>query len=51
MLVLAVGGCGFKDPEDPGNLQLDWLEVQLKSYRQRDMQVSRPTSTEGILLT
>ncbi|KAF5387835.1 hypothetical protein D9615_000419 [Tricholomella constricta] len=35
----AVGGCGFKDPSDPGNLQLDWLEVQLNGYRSRDMQV------------
>jgi len=35
----AVGGCGFHAPDDPGNLQLDWLEVQLKTYRSRDMQV------------
>lgn len=35
----AVGGCEAKDPEDPGNLQLDWLEVQLQSFRSRGMQV------------
>ncbi|KAG6919426.1 hypothetical protein DXG01_006309 [Tephrocybe rancida] len=35
----AVGGCGFHDRDDPGNLQLDWLEVQLKTYRYRKMQV------------
>ncbi|KAF8218705.1 endopolyphosphatase [Tricholoma matsutake] len=38
----AVGGCGYKDPEDPGNLQFDWLEVQLKIYRGRGMQVFVP---------
>lgn len=38
-LIVAVGGCGYKDPEDPGNLQFDWLEVQLKIYRGRGMQV------------
>lgn len=36
---VAVGGCRFTDLDDPGNLQLDWLEVQLKTFRQRDMQV------------
>lgn len=36
---LAVGGCIMKEPEDPGNLQLDWLEVQLKLFRSRGMQV------------
>ncbi|KAI0307327.1 endopolyphosphatase [Multifurca ochricompacta] len=35
----AVGGCEFREPEDPGNLQFDWLEVQLKTFRQRGMQV------------
>ncbi|EKM59064.1 uncharacterized protein PHACADRAFT_249247 [Phanerochaete carnosa HHB-10118-sp] len=35
----AVGGCEAKDPEDPGNLQLDWMEVQLQSFRSRGMQV------------
>ncbi|KAG6821271.1 hypothetical protein H0H93_002381 [Arthromyces matolae] len=35
----AVGGCGFHDRDDPGNLELDWLEVQLKTYRRRGMQV------------
>ncbi|KAH8094784.1 Metallo-dependent phosphatase-like protein [Cristinia sonorae] len=35
----AVGGCEPKDPEDPGNLQLDWLEVQLKMFRSKGMQV------------
>lgn len=35
----AVGGCEFKEPQDPGNLQLDWLEVQLDSFRTRGLQV------------
>lgn len=35
----AVGGCEPKSPQDPGNLQLDWLEVQLKTFRSRNMQV------------
>ncbi|THG95806.1 hypothetical protein EW026_g5912 [Hermanssonia centrifuga] len=35
----AVGGCEVKDPEDPGNLQYDWLEVQLATFRSRGMQV------------
>ncbi|KIK68138.1 hypothetical protein GYMLUDRAFT_81588 [Collybiopsis luxurians FD-317 M1] len=35
----AVGGCMLNEPEDPGNLQFDWLEVQLKSFRDRGMQV------------
>ena len=48
----AVGGCEPKDPQDPGNLQLDWLEVQLKTFRSRDMQVGeRVYSTPIQLLT
>ncbi|KAF8195878.1 Metallo-dependent phosphatase-like protein [Mycena galopus ATCC 62051] len=35
----AVGGCIFKDREDAGNLEFDWLEVQLKGFRSRGMQV------------
>lgn len=35
----AVGGCEYQEPDDPGNLEFDWLEVQLKSFRQRGMQV------------
>ncbi|KAF7355326.1 RFX-type winged-helix domain-containing protein [Mycena sanguinolenta] len=35
----AVGGCAFKDREDAGNLEFDWLEVQLKGFRARGMQV------------
>ncbi|KAI0750846.1 Metallo-dependent phosphatase-like protein [Daedaleopsis nitida] len=35
----AVGGCERSDPEDPGNLEFDWLEVQLQSFRDRKMQV------------
>jgi len=34
-----VAGCAFREPNDPGNLQFDWLEVQLKDYRNRGMQV------------
>ena len=39
VLQIAVGGCEYREPDDPGNLEFDWLEVQLKSYRQRGMQV------------
>ncbi|KAJ7682793.1 endopolyphosphatase [Mycena polygramma] len=35
----AVGGCEFKDRDDAGNLEFDWLEVQLKGFRARGMQV------------
>lgn len=38
-LVIVVGGCPYGDPDDPGNLELDWLEVQLKEYMDRGMQV------------
>jgi hypothetical protein len=39
VLQIAVGGCEYREPDDPGNLEFDWLEVQLKSFRQRGMQV------------
>lgn len=35
----AVGGCEYKDPEDAGNLQFDWLDVQLGIFRSRGMKV------------
>ncbi|KZT12740.1 uncharacterized protein LAESUDRAFT_13671 [Laetiporus sulphureus 93-53] len=35
----AVGGCDPTDPEDPGNLQFDWLQVQLEIFRKRGVQV------------
>ncbi|OCH94072.1 endopolyphosphatase [Obba rivulosa] len=35
----AVGGCEYANSEDPGNLQFDWLEVQLEHFRQRGMQI------------
>ncbi|KAF8812426.1 hypothetical protein BYT27DRAFT_6418082 [Phlegmacium glaucopus] len=34
-----ITGCPYKEPNDPGNLQLDWLEVQLNMYRKRGIQV------------
>ncbi|PPQ94043.1 hypothetical protein CVT25_009891 [Psilocybe cyanescens] len=34
-----VSGCTYTEPDDPGNLQIDWLEVQLQMYRDRGMQV------------
>jgi len=34
-----VNGCPYHDRKDAGNLELDWLEVQLKMYRDRSMQV------------
>ena len=36
---VAVGGCEYKDGTDPGNLQFDWLDVQLGLFRERKMQV------------
>ncbi|KAH8830912.1 endopolyphosphatase [Flagelloscypha sp. PMI_526] len=35
----AVEGCPYLDPLDPGNLELDWLDVQLELYRSRGMKV------------
>jgi len=35
----AVGGCQYNEREDAGNLQFDWLEVQLKMYRNKNMLV------------
>ena len=37
-------GCEYGKAEDPGNLQFDWLEVQLNMYRERGMQVSSSTT-------
>lgn len=38
--VVVVDGC--KDgSNEPGALEFDWLEVQLDSFRERGMQVSR----------
>lgn len=36
----AVGGCVRSDAQDPGNMELDWLEDQLKMFRDRSLQVS-----------
>ncbi|KAG2343606.1 hypothetical protein BDR05DRAFT_1059503 [Suillus weaverae] len=36
---LAVGGCDYANPKDPGNIHLDWLEEQLEAFRARQMQV------------
>lgn len=38
--LLAVGGCEYTQPNDPGNLQLDWLDVQLGIFRDRGVSVS-----------
>ena len=40
MASVAVGGCEYKDPYDAGNLEFDWLEVQLNTFRSRNMKVS-----------
>ncbi|EGO01896.1 hypothetical protein SERLA73DRAFT_49578, partial [Serpula lacrymans var. lacrymans S7.3] len=32
-------GCEYREPNDPGNLQFDWLDVQLEMFRSRGMQV------------
>lgn len=34
-----VDGCKYKDKDDPGNLELDWLDVQLGLFRERGMKV------------
>lgn len=36
----AVGGCEYKEPNDPGNLQLDWLNVQLGVFKEKGIKVS-----------
>ncbi|KAF4574592.1 hypothetical protein EYR36_005940 [Pleurotus pulmonarius] len=43
----AVGGCEYTDRDDPGNLQFDWLEVQLTMFRERKMQVSHVPPSPG----
>jgi len=35
----AVGGCEYTQPNDPGNLQLDWLDVQLGVFRDKGIKV------------
>ncbi|KIM25254.1 hypothetical protein M408DRAFT_331351 [Serendipita vermifera MAFF 305830] len=35
----AVGGCVPHMRDDPGNLQFDWLDVQIERFRDRGMQV------------
>ncbi|TFY83609.1 hypothetical protein EWM64_g409 [Hericium alpestre] len=35
----AMGGCEYHDRDDAGNLQFDWLGVQLETFRRRGMQV------------
>jgi len=34
-----VRGCEYKDPDDAGNLEFDWLNVQLSMFRSRKMKV------------
>ncbi|KIJ56669.1 hypothetical protein M422DRAFT_22819 [Sphaerobolus stellatus SS14] len=34
-----VDGCKYKDENDPGNLELDWMDVQLGLFRGRGMKV------------
>lgn len=34
-----MSGCPYDEPEDPGNLEFDWLEAKLARYRERGMQV------------
>lgn len=38
-LCTAASGCPYDEPEDPGNLEFDWVEAKLTSYRERGMQV------------
>jgi hypothetical protein len=46
----AVKGCPSSDLNDPGNLQFDWLDEQLKTFRSRQMQVSMPVMPRRKLL-
>ncbi|KAH7887732.1 Metallo-dependent phosphatase-like protein [Phlebopus sp. FC_14] len=38
----AVKGCPTDDLSDPGNIQFDWLEQQLNTFRSRQMQARMP---------
>jgi hypothetical protein len=42
----AVRGCVWGDVDDAGNLEFDWLEVQLESFRERGMYVSAESTAE-----
>ena len=44
----AVGGCEHSEPQDPGNLQFDWLDVQLEMFRSRKMQVRLPPASDWL---
>jgi len=44
----AVSGCPYKKRDDPGNLQFDWLDVQLKMFRKKGMQVRLLAATWGL---
>ena len=46
----AVRGCEYKDATDPGNLEFDWLDVQLGLFRDRKMQVSSQPRLESCYL-
>lgn len=50
MMHAAVGGCEYHEPHDPGNLQLDWLEVQLEIFRERGMHVRSPSDSFASLM-
>lgn len=44
---IAVSGCQYGDDDDPGNLEFDWLEVQLKQFRDKNIQVSMRLNLES----
>ena len=50
MTSVAVGGCEYHEPHDPGNLQLDWLEVQLEIFRERGMHVRLHSDTFLVMI-
>jgi len=39
-MVTVVDGCRYKDQDDPGNLEFDWMDVQLGLFRDRGMKVN-----------
>jgi len=38
--LVAVSGCEYRQTNDPGNLQFDWLDVQLGIFRDKGVKVS-----------
>jgi hypothetical protein len=50
VLIAAVGGCEWTDRNDAGNLEFDWLEVQLTEFRRRGVHVSCRHPVQPVVL-